>query len=189
MTQDTDSERSASGACPWVSRLSDHIDGRLDPGTDAQLRTHIAACEECESTIAELRRVVAMARTVGPIEPPASAWPRIASRIRSGAPMRPAWLRMSMPQAIAAGLTLAFGSGALAWMLATGQTEQRLPGPEEPTVAALEANLASYDAALAEIEEAIRIQPDDAYLRRHLEATIEARADLVETAARLNLAQ
>jgi anti-sigma factor RsiW len=46
----------------WTDRLSDYVDGELDPATHAALEAHLATCASCRATRDELQHVVARAR-------------------------------------------------------------------------------------------------------------------------------
>jgi anti-sigma factor RsiW len=49
----------------WIDRLSEYHDGELSPAEQTACESHLAACAECRSVLAEIRDVVAMARTDG----------------------------------------------------------------------------------------------------------------------------
>ena len=42
-----------------VRSLSDYIDGTLSPSEREEIERHLAVCEECANTLADLRGVVA----------------------------------------------------------------------------------------------------------------------------------
>ena len=69
--------------CPHVQRLlSDFLDGSLEPNERAAVRAHLSSCEACRTVHADLLRLRAAARTLGPGEPPDHVWLEIAGRIR-----------------------------------------------------------------------------------------------------------
>jgi anti-sigma factor RsiW len=68
----------------WIDRLSEYHDGELSPAEQTACESHLAACAECRSVLAEIRDVVAMARTDGEQLPAANLWPGILAKIDSG---------------------------------------------------------------------------------------------------------
>lgn len=72
-----------TSACAGVRpRLSEYVDQHLDPGSADEIRAHLATCEECRGLAADLDRVSGVARSLGPIQPPAHLWLEVAGRIR-----------------------------------------------------------------------------------------------------------
>src|SRR5688572_16602344 len=66
---------------PWQERLSDYVDGDLDPSTRAAVEAHLLTCAECREIRGALERVVARARRA-PNRPPATdLWGPIEARI------------------------------------------------------------------------------------------------------------
>src|SRR5262249_57070105 len=62
------------------SRLGAFVLGALAPGEQAEVRAHLAVCDQCAAEVRTLRPVVdALALTVEPVEPPASVRQRILS--------------------------------------------------------------------------------------------------------------
>ena len=49
----------------WTDRLSEYLDGELDPAERVQLEEHLAGCEQCTSLLAELDAVRDRARGLG----------------------------------------------------------------------------------------------------------------------------
>jgi anti-sigma factor RsiW len=150
---------------PWSDKLSEYLDGDLDPAERAALERHLAACPGCTATLADLRRVVLRARTLPAPSPAADLWPAIARHI--GGTTAPAANRtrrrftFSLPQLAAAAIAAALASGAGSWWLAS-----RAPGqfahpaappasaapPGSPTLAAWRSAEPKYDAAVADLE-------------------------------------
>src|SRR5262249_31522437 len=141
----------------WTHRLSEYLDGALSEREAHRLEAHLAACEECRSTLDGLRSVVAEARTLANQPPAADLWPGIAANLEIRAPRTralPAWrglgswrFSLSVPQAVAAGLVLALLSGGTVWMLesraprvngvprlATRTLARATPAPEQVAV-------------------------------------------------------
>ena len=68
----------------WTDRLSEYHDGELSPAEQTACESHLAACAECRSVLAEIRGVVAMARSDADQLPTANLWPAILAKIDSG---------------------------------------------------------------------------------------------------------
>jgi anti-sigma factor RsiW len=50
----------AGGECRELfARLSEYLDGELDPGTCASITAHLGGCSPCEAFLESLRRTVA----------------------------------------------------------------------------------------------------------------------------------
>ncbi len=114
-----------------IERLSEYLDGDLEPGEERRVAEHLAACPACSRVRAELEDVVRRAQAL-PERPPArDLWPGVAAAIGvRGAvpvPMLPAptsvrrlrprrRVSFTVPQLAAAGLALALASGATAWL-------------------------------------------------------------------------
>lgn len=125
----------------YTNRLSEYLDGDLDPATRAELDAHLAGCGDCRATLAELRGVVARARRLDDRDaaPASDLWPGIADRIglatddlaRRRAVRR---FSFSVPQLIAASFILAVVSGGAAWMARSWTGGPKVPvaaGPNE----------------------------------------------------------
>jgi hypothetical protein len=145
----------------WTDRLSEYLDGEIKGSERAFLEAHLERCEECQQTLAGLRRVVMRASSLEDRPPAADLWAGIASRI--GAPARAPALRgprrfsFSVPQLLAAGIALAVFSAGGAWVLHPGVGTvalQPAPAGPEATVIPVAAPTPaqSYDAALGDLE-------------------------------------
>src|SRR5262245_25779311 len=107
------------------SQLGAYVLGALAPAEQAEVRAHLAVCDECAAEARALRPVVdALAWSVKPVEPPAAVRERILSSIGTPAvmpaakPSAVAAPRSVMPWlAAAAALVLAIGLGAYASQL------------------------------------------------------------------------
>ena len=111
----------------FVDRISEYLDGDLDPQTRRELEQHVSECTACTEVLEDLRRLSAEARALPPESPHDDLWPGIAARIAraSLAPGEPArearegWggrrVSFSMPQLAAACVAVAAISGALVW--------------------------------------------------------------------------
>ena len=151
----------------WTDRLSEYLDGEITGSERAFLEAHVERCEDCQETLAGLRRVVMRARSLEDRPPTADLWSGVAQRI--GVPatrtvVLPARRRFtfSLPQLLAAGIALAVFSASGAWMLHPGGPTvaliQPVPGPSgNVTVTPVSAPSAvqSYDAAVHDLEQVL----------------------------------
>ena len=152
----------------WTDRLSEYLDEELAPAERREVEAHLAGCDECAAVLDDLRRVIARAQTIEPRPPQADLWPGVAGRIE-----RPAMRRFAftLPQALAASLAIALLSGAIVWQLMAGPEGPRnghtspapaavaqavTPAPQPPDVAAVSYADAQYDAAVADLEKALK---------------------------------
>src|SRR3989454_3202589 len=120
----------------WTDRLSLYLDGALAPAEREACEGHLAECAACAGTLADLRRVVARARSLEDRPPATDLWPAIAAGIgrsargdvadlaerRRGRARR---FSFTPPQLAAAGVALVLLSGAAVWRL-------RAPSPPRP---------------------------------------------------------
>ena len=146
----------------WTDRLSEYLDGELKGSERALLEAHLERCEDCQDTLAGLRRVVMRARSLEDRPPAADLWAGVAERI--GAPVRVTAIAtrrrftFSVPQLLAAGIALAVLSASGAWMLHPTVPPVALrPAPgtsaEVPvTQVGAPSAIQSYDAAVGDLE-------------------------------------
>ena len=172
----------------WIDRLSDYLDGELEPPERAELERHLASCGACTATLAELREVVARAATL-PARPPASdLWAGIEPRLDPVksvvTPFPPRVTRrvsFTLPQLVAAGLALMVMSGGGVWVLQNGGRATELPpvaATSQTGPATVPAAIADprYDEAIADLEQALaagRAQLDPGTVKI-LEANLDA---------------
>ncbi|HEV8382733.1 MAG TPA: zf-HC2 domain-containing protein [Gemmatimonadales bacterium] len=122
----------------WMNRLSEYIDGELDSTERAALEAHLRACGQCYATLAELRQVVARAKSLEDTAPTTDLWTGIAREIRrERAPARVDRLvrrrfSLTVGQLLAASIALMLLSGGGAW-LALQPRQVATPTPE-PTI-------------------------------------------------------
>jgi anti-sigma factor RsiW len=133
----------------WTNRLSEYIDGELDNTERAALEAHLATCGQCYATLAELRQVVARAKTLEDREPAKDLWAGIragmtpaqvpatgrpAPSLRSGQAVRPSGRRFSfsVPQLLAASIALVLLSGGGAWLALKPEAVAVTPRPGTP---------------------------------------------------------
>lgn len=100
----------------WVQeRLSEHLEGSLPAVEEERVQRHLATCEACRDVRAGLSEVRALARRLGPIDPPRDLWPRVAAARSKQAPARLARFSFSVPQLAAAAVVLVTLSASSAW--------------------------------------------------------------------------
>ena len=125
----------------WTDRLSDYLDGGLEPAEREALESHLQTCAVCATTLDDLREVVARSKTLENPASPAELWAGIVARIEDEEAARkaPVDIRshrrfidrrfsISLPQALAAGLALVFLSGAGVWLALRGPGVTPAPG-------------------------------------------------------------
>ncbi len=59
------------------ARLSEYLDGELEPGLAAELERHLAACLPCERVVDTLRRTVELCHELSPTPVPEDTRRRI----------------------------------------------------------------------------------------------------------------
>lgn len=142
-----------------VERLSDYVDGDLSVAERESIDRHLAECESCANTLAELRGVVARVQALNDRPPAADLWPGIAALIgdQPVVRLRPSERRFSLtvPQLLAAAIALmVLSAGGVAWFL-KGRTPSGSPAPvaiqSTPSITPA-ASGKGYDAAVGELE-------------------------------------
>jgi anti-sigma factor RsiW len=160
----------------WTDRLSEYLDGDLDPRDEALLEAHLIECATCRATLAELRAVVARAGALTFAEPPTDLWAGIRQRIEEEvtpgvaplASVRGGRRRFtfSLPQLAAAGLVLALASGGSVWLtLRSGGGSEvgsdapiaaaEPPTSSVPSMIHLIENADDYEATITQLEQAL----------------------------------
>jgi len=152
----------------WTNRLSEYIDGELDHTERAALEAHLATCGHCYATLADLRQVVARAKTLEDREPARDLWAGIRAGLTTDAPIplrRDRLVRrrfsLTVGQLLAACLALVLLSGGGMWMAlhSRGQPNQQVvdqspPSPRGITVARWKVQ---SDMAIAELQDALTL--------------------------------
>ncbi len=150
----------------WTNRLSEYIDGELDSTERASLEAHLATCGQCFATLAELRQVVAQAKSLENREPAKDLWAGIRAGMTpargAGRPaVRPSGRRFtfSVPQLLAASIALVLLSGGGAWLtLQSRQSTEPTPigeSPQRPRVGQVVTWTGHTDAAIADLQTAL----------------------------------
>lgn len=153
----------------WKDRLSEYLDGELEPAERTSLESHLAECQACAATLEELRRVVEAARALPDREPGSDLWPGIAERLegrgvidleRRRTPVRR--FAFTVPQLVAAGIMLVVLSSATVYAVLGG-------GPDAPAAARemaatsspLPVQFASYEATVRTLEQELELRRAD----------------------------
>jgi anti-sigma factor RsiW len=151
----------------WTDRLSEYLDGELDSPEQTALESHLDTCAACQATLAELRRVVARAKTLEDPPPRTDLWQGVAERIGrekvvdlQALPRRVRRFSFSVPQLIAASLALAIVSSGGMWLALHRGTQStgfaQTPAPGTPGTYAVNARWEiQTDLAIAELQEAL----------------------------------
>jgi anti-sigma factor RsiW len=66
--------------------LNDFADGALAGPERADVERHVDSCARCRAIVQDLREIRRAAKTLSPLEPPASAWRRVEDAIRADLP-------------------------------------------------------------------------------------------------------
>jgi hypothetical protein len=148
----------------WTNRLSEYIDGELDNTEREALEAHLATCGQCYATLADLRQVVARAKTLEDREPAKDLWAGIRAGLTTDAPIplrhdRLVRRRFSLTvgQLLAASIALVLLSGGSAWLaLKSNPTATTVSKATPAPGTAIEVNWTSGpDLAVAELQEAL----------------------------------
>jgi anti-sigma factor RsiW len=156
-----------------TARLSDYLDGELQPAERAELEAHLAECEACAATLDELRAVVTEAGRLPELGPEHDLWPGIEARlaprgVAAVADVVPIHRRrrvvMTLPQLAAAAIALVLFSASAMWLAVS-------PGPNAPAnttmaatpvmPAATQVVFADFDQAIAALEVEYQSRRDD----------------------------
>jgi anti-sigma factor RsiW len=139
-----------------TERLSDYIDGSLSPSEREEVERHLAECEECANTLADLRGVVARVQALNDRPPAGDLWPGIAAFIGEGELVRP--LKRSrrvvftVPQLLAAAIAvMLLSAGGVALFLRSHAPEQT-QGGTPAVIQVSTVNPKGYSAAVSELQ-------------------------------------
>ena len=139
---------------PPDETLHDYADDTLSPADRDEVRRHVDQCVPCRTLLADVGRLRAAARALGPITPPESVWTGIRQTIArpASAPAAQRGSRWLWPAAAAASLLIA---GAV-WR-GVGPRPLATPGapsPVPPAQAAPAAEARTAEAVEAELQQA-----------------------------------
>jgi len=176
---------------PWMDRLSDYLDGSLDPDETKAVESHLAGCEACRTLLAELEAVVLRASELEDREPANDLWPGILERIRTAPAAAsadvlaltprtaPATRRFSfsMPQLIAAAVATMMISGTAVWMTMRARVAEAPGSMPVQAAAAPAASLGSESAILIS-----NVEQEYGQAIRELQREFDARRDQLDPA-------
>ncbi len=138
----------------WTDRLSEYIDGELDPGTARALETHLASCAACRGVAEDLRTLSSRARALPVVPPTADLWRGIESRIHAAdivplAPRARKGMFVSWPRLAAAAVLLGLASGGAVYAVTWFQKQPVVVAtlPTQPAVGAPAGTTPAIDAS------------------------------------------
>jgi hypothetical protein len=153
------------------TRLSEYLDGQLEPEEVTLMERHLAECQNCRATLDDLQAVVTRARALEPKLPPEDLWPGIAAAIATPAlaEEKPLRLRLrerrftlSIPQLAAAAVALIGLSAGSAWLVgSSGHSGSPLAADAPPSAAAFTAadpgteGTSGYGKAIEDLQTAL----------------------------------
>jgi anti-sigma factor RsiW len=167
-----------------VERLSEYLDGTMAPAERDALERHLAECEECSLTLADLRGVVARVQALNDRPPAADLWPGIAAFIGDGEVVRPIKrsrrVTFTVPQLLAAAIALmVLSAGGVALLLHNTAPAQIATTPT-PVIQVGTGTSRGYDAAVTELQKVLVEH------RAHLDSTtvrvLESKLALIDKA-------
>jgi hypothetical protein len=155
----------------WTNRLSEYLDGELDNTERAALEAHLETCGHCYATLADLRHVVARAKTLEDREPAQDLWAGIRAGLTPARgvvtgrhAVRPSGRRFTFTvgQLLAASIALVLMSGGVMWLAfrpgaqpsPIAQQETLSPEPSNRNVARWRVQ---SDMAIAELQDALTV--------------------------------
>ena len=101
----------------FEERLADYMEGDLHGADRAAMDAHVAGCAACGALVADLRGIVAGAAALPPIEPPASVWAGIESRIATEVvPLAPRRRSVPLVRAITAAAAMVLVTATVTYM-------------------------------------------------------------------------
>ena len=117
----------------FTDRLSDYIDGELDPRQHTEVAAHLAQCSACREIANDLRAVAARAAALPDLRPHQDLWSGVSERIGSKSrvaafvPRGGRRFSFTLPQLAAAGLALMVLSGGMVWLAKSGDPRADFP--------------------------------------------------------------
>jgi anti-sigma factor RsiW len=74
----------------YLNAIHELVDGTLGPLRRTELELHLETCEDCAALVADLQELARASAALGPMEPPARVWRRIADRLQAEGRVQPA---------------------------------------------------------------------------------------------------
>ena len=71
-----------------LDRMTDIVDGTLDPALRAEVEAHLASCARCRALVADLQRISHAAASLTRTAPPPGTWARVAARLEADPELR-----------------------------------------------------------------------------------------------------
>ena len=171
----------------WNDRLSEYLDGELDPRDRAALDDHLRGCAGCRADLESLRAVVARAQSLADHAPEADLWSGVEARIGPRTVLRAAFTRrrfaFTAPQLIAASLALMIASGGMVWLARLGGSRTDFPavigagaGTSASAMRPVNFGDAAFDEAVADLQQTLEAGRGrlDAQTIRVLEENLQA---------------
>lgn len=164
----------------WIDRLSDYVDDDMAPRERRALEDHVAGCEACASALADLRRIVAMAGSLGGAPPETDLWPGIEARLGErravvvpiGADRERRRVSFSLPQLAAAVVAALLIGVSATWLALDGGGETAGPARVEAPGGQREARVVPVSEGPVEGSYAVAVE--------QLERELEARRDRLD---------
>lgn len=178
--------------CAAAKRLiSDYVDGGLDKSQEAQLKSHLEACPDCQELLRDFGRIVEEAKNLPTPVPSPLAWQRIAAGVKdagekasTSSKERKGWfvwtgMPAGLRYALAAALALVVISGGLI----VGLRSRGASGSDGYTLAKLKEAQHYYVLAIKALDEAIGAQEDglDPRLAKVFKSNLEAINATIQT--------
>ncbi len=180
----------------FTERLSEYVDDELSAAERASVDAHLATCAACQTTVEELRAVIARAAALPDSPPDGELWSGIVARIGGSpggriSPFRraiSARLSFTLPQVAAASLALMILSGGLVWMARSGDRRADIPPVNaqavDDTAPVTRARFADeqYDAAITQLKQTLdagraKLDPETVHVLEQNLAAIDRAID------------
>ena len=125
----------------FEERLADYMEGDVHGAERALLDAHAASCAACGALVADLRKIVAEAATMPPIEPPRAVWAGIESRIAADVvPIATRRRTVPLVRALTAAAAMILVTASITYMATVKLNHPGASSSAAPTVAQLPAN-------------------------------------------------
>jgi len=149
--------------------ISEHIDGALGPGREAELKAHLESCRDCRELAGDFAAIVRGAKGLVSLEPSPAVWPRVAAGVREALQEAPAaaqekksWLGAFWSPAgfryAAAALILVVVGGLVIWQKPWSTAGPSKASSIEFTLAKLQEAQSYYEKAIQSLREAVQSQ-------------------------------